>query len=83
MVKKSCDKNRFYYVQCGDWEGVSVAATPREASINMITQSSECFNKKSKNSEVLIVMDMKDEMESVDTNNLSAFSVDSLVGEAL
>ena len=83
MVKKTSDKNRFYYIQCGDWEGVSTADTPREASINMISQSSEIFNNNSENSDVVIVMDVKDEMESVEIDNVSAFSVDSLKKETV
>ena len=81
MVKKSVDENRFYYVQCGDWDGVSMAKTPRDASLDIISQSSNCFKENIKNSEVMIVMDVKDEMESVHTDNVSAFSLDSLVND--
>lgn len=79
MVKKTGDENRFYYIQCGDWDGVSMAKTPREASMDIISQSNNCFKENLKNSEVMIVMDVKDEMESVHTNNVSAFSLDSLI----
>ncbi len=81
MVKKSVDENRFYYVQCGDWDGVSIAKTPRDASLDIISQSNNCFKENIKNSDVMIVMDVKGEMESVHTDNVSAFSLDSLVND--
>jgi len=78
MINKSCNKNRFYYVQCGDWEGVSLSESPREASLDMISRAPEDFKNNSKKGKVAIVMDMRDEMESVSTHNVSAFSLDSL-----
>jgi hypothetical protein len=48
------------------------------ASMDMISQSSQQFNTADETRGVALVMDMKDEMENVDSSNVSAFSLDSL-----
>ena len=78
MFKKSSNHNRFFYGQCGDWEGVSLAETPRQACCKMIGQSKEFFKKDKKDTDIIIIMDVKDEMESVNSENVSAFALDSI-----
>lgn len=78
MFKKSSNKKRFFYGQCGDWEGIALSGTPMEACKAMIRQSKQFFGGRKSDTEIMIVMDVKQEMESVETDNVSAFAIDSL-----
>ena len=81
MFKKSSNKNRFFYGQCGDWEGVALSSTPMEACKVMLKQSKNFFGQDKDDTQIIIVMDVKEEMESVETDNVSAFAVDSFSHE--
>lgn len=70
MVRKKVKGKKFYYVQCGDWESVTVASTPREACKEAASQAIERFGNDIKTTKVIICCDcsmlMEDSNESVE-----------------
>jgi len=78
MFKNSSNQNRFFYGQCGNWEGVTLSSTPMEACKAMIKQSKDFFGKNKTDTQIMIIMDVKEEMEFAETENVSAFAVDSI-----
>tara|TARA_Y100000588_G_C13864770_1_gene757747 strand:+ start:180 stop:440 length:261 start_codon:yes stop_codon:yes gene_type:complete len=81
MVKKSDTQNRFFYGQCGDWEGVASASNPRKACSLMIDQAGEVFKDKMKTTDVMVVMDLQAQMNHQDDIAISAFSTKTLERE--
>lgn len=45
MVKKISLDKQFYYVQCGDWDSVTVASSHKEACLNAMEKALEQFSK--------------------------------------
>lgn len=45
MVKKISTDKKFYYVQCGDWDSVTVASSHKEACLNAMEKALDLFNK--------------------------------------
>ena len=79
MVKKLSTKNRFFYIQCGDWDASTVAPTPREACINVLDQTLD-RDSDAILTDVVIAMDCAN---SLDNNHaeVTAFPVSQLLTE--
>ena len=80
MVKKKSKIKKFFYVQCGDWEGFTVAKTPRGACVNLVSQAIDLFKDKVKFTNVMICSDC-DKMINDEFDDVSAFSIESILDE--
>ncbi len=74
MLKKKSKDNKFYYVQCGDWDGCTIASSPREACANAIEQSIDVFGIDSKLTDVIICCDCSKSLEDNDSDVHAFFS---------
>lgn len=45
MVKKISLNKKFYYVQCGDWDSVTIASSHKEACLNAMEKALDHFAK--------------------------------------
>lgn len=77
MVKKASSDLDFFYMQCGNWDGVSTALSPREACKKAILNARRELKGEFRMSPLIIAMNLKEEMEN-DQNSISAFQVDAL-----
>lgn len=80
MVKKKSKINKFFYVQCGDWDGFTVAKTPRDACINLVSQALETFNNKAKFTDIMICSDCEKMIDDKE-DDISAFRIEDILEE--
>jgi len=80
MVKKANKGSRFYFVQCGDWEGVTVAPSPKEACRAVVSQAVELFKEDLKFTKVMVCVDCKKSIDGKD-DEASAFLTEKIMGE--
>jgi len=57
MVRKKSNKKKFFYIQCGDWDGVTAAKSSREACVQVTSQALELFKEKARFSKVMLCVD--------------------------
>jgi len=62
MVRKNDSENKFFYVQCGDWDGTTVAKTHKDACKNILSQAIDKFGKEIKLTDVIISCDCDEEL---------------------
>lgn len=82
MVRKKNKRNKFYYVQCGDWDGFTTAINPKEACIKTISQSHELFKEKARFTKVIICLDC-DKSLNCNKNEDQEDSIDAFLVEPL
>lgn len=80
MVKNKFSKGRFFYVQCGDWDGFTIASTFKEACINCVDQALSFFGEDAKMTKVMICADPSLLLED-DKNATSAFLINEILNE--
>lgn len=80
MIKSKFSEGRFFYVQCGDWDGFTIAGTPREACINCVDQALSFFGKNVKMTKVMVCTDPSLMLED-DGDATSAFLLDEILNE--
>ncbi len=78
MVKSKKSKSKFYYIQCGDWDGAVLGKNPNDACINAISQSIERFSDNTKLTKLIMCMDCESSVE-LSENNIHAFLVESIM----
>lgn len=57
MIKKKDSEKKFYYVQCGDWDSVTIASSPLDACLNATDQALSNFGDKISLTDVIIASD--------------------------
>ena len=80
MIKKKKTKTKFYYIQCGDWEGFVSGESPKDSCKNAIAQSIEKFGDNMKVTKVMVCMDCRKSVDFAE-NTVEAFLVESLMEE--
>lgn len=64
MIRKIDSENKFFYVQCGDWDGTTVADSHANACKNILSQAIDKFGKEIKLTDVIISCDCDDEINN-------------------
>ena len=77
MIQKRTPINPIFFVQCGDWETIGQAVTPRQACVQAINKATQKYGDKLELSKVIIAMNIQDQMENRE-EAISAFTVKSL-----
>lgn len=57
MVKKISSDKKFYYVQCGDWDSVTIADNHLDACMNAVDRAKDIFNEEIQYSDVIVACD--------------------------
>tara|TARA_X000001036_G_scaffold440137_1_gene494846 strand:+ start:6078 stop:6356 length:279 start_codon:yes stop_codon:yes gene_type:complete len=69
MLKKKSVNKKFYYIQCGDWEGFTAAKNPNEACVSALSQSVDLFGDKNKLTKIMVCMDCDSMLNESDLNS--------------
>ena len=80
MVRKKNKKNNFYYIQCGDWEGVTVGSNAKDACKTAVSQALEFFGTNIKTTAVMISSNCDMSLNDKDSA-VEAFYVDNILEE--
>lgn len=80
MIKTKSKNNKFYYMQCGDWEAVTVANSHREACSSAVSQAIDMFKDSTKFTNVIVCSDCQKSLDA-DDNNIEAFHVETILEE--
>jgi hypothetical protein len=80
MVKKKDLDKKFFYVQCGDWDAMTLALSHRQACLNTMTQAFESFGKHVELSDVIVSCECDADMNN-DDDSIQAFLVDGILEE--
>lgn len=79
MVKKTNIENKFFYVQCGDWDGMTVANSHKDACLNILSQAIDRFGKEIELTDVIISCDCDNSIN--DKDDIEGFLVKSILEE--
>ena len=77
MIQKRKSENPIFFIQCGDWEAVKKAVSPREACIKASKEAKEKYQDTTTLSTVIIAMNLQNQMENRE-DAISAFTVKTL-----
>lgn len=80
MIRKSTNDNKFFYIQCGDWDATTIARSHREACKNAISQAIDYFNEETQLTELVIASECEKEINNKE-DSVEAFLVDSILEE--
>jgi len=80
MVRKKSNKKKFFYIQCGDWDGITAAKSPREACVQVVSQALELFKDKARFSKVMLCVDCSKSVEN-SQDDKDAFLVETILEE--
>tara|TARA_R110001592_G_scaffold160695_4_gene392989 strand:- start:35253 stop:35507 length:255 start_codon:yes stop_codon:yes gene_type:complete len=80
MVKNKSNNTNFYYIQCGDWEGVTVASSPRSACLSLVSQAIDMFKDEIELTDIIVCSDCKKSMDNAD-GEINAFQIESILEE--
>lgn len=80
MIRKITNDNKFFYVQCGDWDASTIAKSHREACLNAVAQAIDYFNEEIKLTEVIIASECEKEINDQE-DSTEAFLVESILEE--
>jgi hypothetical protein len=78
MITKRFDKNRFYYIECGNWAGVTVASSHKEACEKLFSQAHDVFKDDIKLTKVSVVADCE-KLLNKDNDDIVAFLSDEVM----
>lgn len=78
MITKRSNKNRFFYIECGDWTGVTIASTHKEACDKLFLQAKDVFGEKIKLTRVSVVMDCGKTLDK-QNDDIEAFISESVM----
>lgn len=81
MVKKISSDKQFYYVQCGDWDSVTVASSHREACLNAMEKAIDHFTRKKIDITEVMVSSMCDDMLNDRENSTEGFLSKKIIEE--
>ena len=77
MIQKRNSNNSIFFIQCGDWETVKKATSPRQACIEAVKEAKEEYKNNTTLSQVIIAMNLRNQMENQE-ETISAFTLRSL-----
>lgn len=80
MVRKKDLDKRFFYVQCGDWDSVTIASSHYDACLNAVNQALEQFDEEISLTDVIISSDCDNTINSKE-NAVEGFLVERILKE--
>ena len=81
MVKKISLNKKFYYVQCGDWDSVTVACSHKEACLNAMEKALDQFTKEEIEITEVMVSSNCDGILNDEENSTEAFLSEKIIKE--
>ena len=81
MIKKISSDKQFYYVQCGDWDSVTVASSHKQACLNAMEKALSQFNQDEIELTEVMVSSNCDDMLNDKTNSTEGFLSEKIIKE--
>ena len=79
MVKKISSDKQFYYVQCGDWDSVTVASSHQEACLNAMEKALDQFKQEEIELTEVMVASNCDDMLNDKKNSTEGFLSETIL----